>query len=148
MPIAHSSADQLESAVMDVDPENLDHDGVQSEGNVNLHPRLVEALSEVPYSALYGILWPTIVEQASFETRQQLSEVNDYFEKLCHPYRLSDCAKTVCRITGIPIQIRQLIVVCQKSYVSYYGNKQKREDVPFILELSFDLEWRCWGADK
>jgi hypothetical protein len=61
----------------------------------NLHPKLVKALSQVPYSPLFGVLWPPIVEQASFETRDQLRNVSDYFEALCHPYRRSDRAKSV-----------------------------------------------------
>jgi hypothetical protein len=64
----------------------------------NLHPKLVEALSQVPYSPLFGILWPLIVENASFETRNQLREVSHYFEALCRPHTLSDDAKSVRHI--------------------------------------------------
>src|SRR6266545_1130672 len=70
------------------DPEQIDPSG-------NLHPKLVKALSQVPYSPLFGILWPIIIEQASFETRDLLREVNAYFEAMCHPYRRSDRAKDV-----------------------------------------------------
>jgi len=62
---------------------------------IALSGRLVEALSQVPYSPLFGILWPIIVEQASFETRDLLRKVNPYFKVLCHPYRRSDRAKSV-----------------------------------------------------
>ena len=65
----------------------------------NLHPKLVKALSQVPYSPLFGVLWPLIVEQASFEIRNQLRYLNDYFEALCHPYRRSDRAKSVRHIS-------------------------------------------------
>jgi hypothetical protein len=137
MPTAHSSSshpvDQLEPAVADVEEgaldgccvSGLDHTG-KSEGDVNLHPRLVEALSKVPYSALYGILWPTIVEQASFETRLQLREVNDYFENLCHPYRRSDRAKSVCRILPF-LQFHWLtkVVASPTCHIMEISNKEK-----------------------
>jgi len=94
----------------------------------NLHPKLVEALSQVPYSPLFGVLWPMIIEQANFETRDLLRDVNSYFKGLCHPYRRSDRAK--------------------RAYASHYGNRKDREGLPYVLDLSFDAEWRCWGADK
>jgi hypothetical protein len=75
----------------------------------NLHPKLVEALSQVPYSPLFGILWPLIVEQASFETRDQLRNVNDYFGALCHPSRRSDRAKHVRRISQFTLSFLILI---------------------------------------
>ena|SRR5258708_4015334 len=59
------------------------------------HPRLLKALSEVPYSPLFGVLWPIIIEQANFDTREVLCKVNPYFERLCKPYRDSDLAKLV-----------------------------------------------------
>jgi hypothetical protein len=62
-----------------------------------LHPRLVKALSQEPYSALFGILWPTIVKQASYDTRKKLTKVSEYFHKLCRPFRRSDRAKRVRR---------------------------------------------------
>jgi hypothetical protein len=62
----------------------------------DIHPRIVEALSLVPYSALYGILWPIIINQASYDTRRILRDVSEYFKKLCHPHRRSDRAKKVC----------------------------------------------------
>ena len=49
----------------------------------------------VPYSPLFGVLWPIIVDQASYDTRLQLREINDYFHGLCEPYRRSDRAKDV-----------------------------------------------------
>lgn len=59
------------------------------------HPRLVKTLSEVPYSPLFGALWPIIIDQANFDTRDVLRKVNSYFERLCKPYRDSDLAKRV-----------------------------------------------------
>ena len=49
----------------------------------------------VPYSPLFGVLWPIIVDQASYDTRIQLREINDYFYRLCYSYRRSDRAKHV-----------------------------------------------------
>jgi hypothetical protein len=60
------------------------------------HPELRKALSMVPYSPLFGILWPIIVDQASYETRLELRWINDYFYGLCESHRLSDEAKSVC----------------------------------------------------
>jgi hypothetical protein len=60
-----------------------------------LHPKLVAALSQIPYSAHFGVFWPIIVEQASYDTREVLRNVNTYFKKLCYPYRRSDRAKRV-----------------------------------------------------
>lgn len=88
---AEESGSQLVSHANGGDPEQTSSSG-------NFHPRLVEALSQVPYSPLFGILWPIIIEQASFETRDILREVNPYFEALCHPYRRSDRAKSVRQI--------------------------------------------------
>jgi hypothetical protein len=62
----------------------------------DLHPKLVASLSQVPYSALYGILWPIIVKQASYDTRDILRDVNEYFKSLCYPHEYSDLAKKVC----------------------------------------------------
>ena len=66
-----------------------------TEFSIERHPELQKALSMVPYSPLFGVLWPIIVDQASYETRSQLCDVNDYFSGLCEPHRLSDEAKLV-----------------------------------------------------
>jgi hypothetical protein len=71
----------------------------------NLHPKLAKALSQVPYSPLFGILWPLIVEQASFEMRDQLRYVNDYFEALCHRHSRSDRAKSVRHISQFTLSL-------------------------------------------
>ena len=70
-----------------------------SELSIEHHPELIRALSMVPYSPLFGVLWPTIVDQALYETRLQLCNVNGYFRDLCRPHRLSDRAKRVCSLT-------------------------------------------------
>ena len=67
-----------------------------SEFTIERHPELRKALSMVPYSPLFGILWPIIVDQASYETRFQLRNINSYFHGLCKPHTVSDEAKLVC----------------------------------------------------
>ncbi len=104
----------------------------------NIHPRLVKALSQIPYSPLFGVLWPIIVEQATFETRIQLREVNTYFKGLCRPSRRSDQAKSIRQLSR-----------CFTSYTYFpKGYASHREGRPLILDLSFDEEWRCWEARK
>jgi hypothetical protein len=66
---------------------------------IEQHPQLIQALSMVPYSPLFGVLWPIIVDQASYDTRFQLRKINDYFARLCHPHRRSDWAKEVRPVT-------------------------------------------------
>jgi hypothetical protein len=89
MPAGESTSQSLsvENHAKD-DPEHIATSG-------NIHPKFVKALSQVPYSPLFGVLWPNIIEQASFETRDLFRKVNTHFQKLCHPYRRSDRAKRV-----------------------------------------------------
>ena len=81
-----------------------------SELSIEHHPELRKALSMVPYSPLFGILWPIIVDQASYETRLELRWINDYFNGLCAHHRLSDEAKLV-RIL--------LLLHCYKQHIAY-----------------------------
>jgi hypothetical protein len=62
---------------------------------IEQHPKLIQALSMVPHSPLFGVLWPIIIDQASYDTRLLLSKVNDYFAGLCRPHEASDWAKKV-----------------------------------------------------
>jgi len=95
---------------------------------IDQHPKLIQALSMVPYSPLFGVLWPIIVNQASYDTRLMLKKVNDYFAGLCRPHRRSDLTK--------------------KHYIRAFGNRDLEPNLPLVLDLSLDVEWRCWGADK
>jgi hypothetical protein len=63
--------------------------------DIEQHPELIQALSMVPYSPLFGVLWPIIVDHASYDTRLMLSKVNNYFAGLCRPHRDSDWVKKV-----------------------------------------------------
>ena len=79
------------------------------------HPKLVAALSRSPYSPLFGILWPIIIEQASFDTRDILRDVDPYFEKLCRPHRDSDLAK---QVRCMPFQNFTVSNSLSKSFIS------------------------------
>lgn len=53
-------------------------------------------------SGLYGVLWPIIAKQASWNDRRTLRNVNHYFIGFCHDRRRSDRAKSVS-LTEIPL---------------------------------------------
>jgi len=96
--------------------------------NLEFHPNLCHALS--PSSGFHIVLWPIIVHNSSWVTRGRiLRNVNHYLRRLCHEYRYSDRAKA--------------------TYFKRWGNVRSRNNkLPYVLDLSTDVEWRCWGADK